>query len=496
MGSAKLIWFAANAPAPHAFDEPTVCRNAIWLDVKAEEDRRNDSTRTDSARQEGMPDVIVQWTCGAVPMPSMSQAEFGADKLVGRMNLLSLVIGLQGLVTPYWSGEPDHVVHILTMANVFLLYMPPGNGEAMVHYQDTIKQRVALSRISPHIGKDLHANLRSIFGLSSIAVWGSAGGPKNRSNYERMSPGDDILIVEGDAIRLIGKIAAKVESRSLSSELWRPLRGNGISSWELIYFIASPRELDVPFVEFCSLFGYAKNFRLRGFTPVAPARLEEFYTKYDDLYSILVRIERGQPVEQKIATLSTAADAAPDLIEVSPEELVEALKQPAVSEHVRMQWKLALLGLKAGERVWVPVGDQARLRQTYEFDSFDDEFAAGIDLPHSYIENIDVVWKQEFRIGAAYEIENSTSIYSGLLRFADLNIIAPNTLYPMFIVAPKEKKGRLREQLRRPTFRRLELDKKVRFLSYEAIDEIDRFFSGSSSGMSVDLILSKSEQAA
>ena len=95
-----------------------------------------------------------------------------------------------------------------------------------------------------------------------------------------------------------------------------------------------------------------------------------------------------------------------------------------------------------------------KLRQTYQFESFDAEFSAGIDLPHSYIENIDVVWKQEFRIGAAYEIENTTSIYSGLLRFADLNIVAPNTLYPMFIVAPKEKKGRLREQLRRPTFRR------------------------------------------
>lgn len=35
------------------------------------------------------------------------------------------------------------------------------------------------------------------------------------------------------------------------------------------------------------------------------------------------------------------------------------------------------------------------------------------------------MWKQEFRIGAAYEIENSSSIYSGLLRFADLNIVAP-----------------------------------------------------------------------
>jgi hypothetical protein len=164
-----------------------------------------------------------------------------------------------------------------------------------------------------------------------------------------------------------------------------------------------------------------------------------------------------------------------------------------ISDHVTMQWKLARLGLKAGERVWVPVGDQTKLRQAYQFESFDPEFSAGIDLPHSYVENIDVVWKQEFRIGAAYEIENSTSIYSGLLRFADLNIVAPNTLYPMFIVAPKERKNRLREQLRRPAFKRLELDNKVKFLSYEAIDDIDKFFSGSDSGLSVDVIVAKSE---
>jgi len=383
------------------------------------------------------------------------------------------------------------------MSNVFLLYMPPGNAEAMVHYQDTIKNKVLLTRITPHVPAFVGAKLRSVFGTASIAVWGSAGGPRNRSSFERMSPGDDLLIVEGDSIKLIGKVAAKVESPALSRELWQPLSGGGTTSWELIYFIANPRELDVPFAEFCSLFGYAKNFQLRGFTPVAPARLEDFYARYDDLYSILVRIQKGEPVSQKTTGILLPLDApAPDLVELSKEELDAAVTNPAVSEHVRMQWKLARLGLKAGERVWIPVGDQTRLRQTYDFEGFDAEFSSGLDLPHSYIENIDVIWKQEYRIGAAYEIENSTSIYSGLLRFADQNIIAPNTLYPMFIVAPREKKGRLRDQLRRPTFKRLELDKKVRFLSYETIDEIDSFFSRSDSGLTVDVILAKSEAAA
>jgi hypothetical protein len=378
------------------------------------------------------------------------------------------------------------------MPNVFLLYMPPGNPEAIVHYQDTIKNKVTVDRISRFLSGSERARLTSVFGNKRIAVWGSQAGPRNRSNFDRMSQGDDILIIEGDSIKLMGKVASKVESQELSQELWQPLAGARQTDWRLIYFIANPRELDVPFAEFCNLFGYSTNFQLRGFTTVAPARLKDFHAKYDDLYSVLERIQRGEPVARKHADAIVLPSPA-DLAEISGEQIDDILNTPVITEHVRMQWTLARLGLKAGERVWVPAGDQSRLRSAYDFESFDAEFSTGIDLPPSYLENIDVVWKQQFRIGAAYEIENSTSIYSGLLRFADLNIVAPNTLYPMFIVAPREKKHRLRAQLQRPAFKRLELDNKVRFLPYETIDEIDKFFANSDSGLSVDLIVGRSE---
>jgi len=105
-----------------------------------------------------------------------------------------------------------------------------------------------------------------------------------------------------------------------------------------------------------------------------------------------------------------------------------------------------------------------------------------------------VVWKEEFRIDAAFEIENTTAIYSGLLRFADLTLVAPNTIYPLFIVAPRDKRSRLIEQLKRPTFRKLGLEHKVRYLSYDVVDEIDRFFEGQSQGLNVDVIKGRSEE--
>jgi hypothetical protein len=63
----------------------------------------------------------------------------------------------------------------------------------------------------------------------------------------------------------------------------------------------------------------------------------------------------------------------------------------------------------------------------------------------------------------------------------------------MFIVAPNERRGRVRDQLARPAFRRLELNKKVRFLSYENVAAIDEFFAKADSGLNVELIWGKSE---
>jgi hypothetical protein len=378
------------------------------------------------------------------------------------------------------------------VSNVFLLYMPPGNREAIVHYQDTIVTRVPLDRIRPHVSRNLSANLLGVFGPKSIAVWGSQAGPRNRGHFERMAPGDDVIIVEGERIRLIGKVAAKTESKDLSRELWKTLSGKP-TTWELIYFIANPRQVDVSFSELRTLLGWKPTFQLHGLTTVAQERLQAFYQRYDDLYSILERLQSGEPVAQK-REVPVREPVAADQFEPSGDKLDAGFAEKVVSEHVRMQWTLSRLGLKAGERVWVPRSDQGRLKQKYKFTDFDAQFTTGIDLPHSYVQNIDVVWKQEFRIGAAYEIENSTSVYSGLLRFADLNVLAPNTTYPMFVVAPASRKNEVRKQVKRPAFHQLGLAEKVSFLSYETVDEIDRFFSGADSGLTIETIVGRAER--
>jgi hypothetical protein len=307
-----------------------------------------------------------------------------------------------------------------------------------------------------------------------------------------MVPGDDILIVEGDTIKLLGKIAATTINTELSQELWQGLRRGDSRVWSLIYFIANPIEIDLSFKEVNTLFGYEEQYLPRGFTSIAENKLDEFYKKYDDLYSILQRIKEGKSYEQKPQQepLQVAEEV---LVPLQADDVEEILKGKELSDHIKMQWKLIHLGLKTGSKVWIPRNDQQKIRQEYQFRDFETSFSAGIDMPAKYVENIDVVWKEEFRIDAAFEVEHSTAIYSGLLRFADLKVIAPNINYPLFIVAPTTKKNRVIEQMKRPAFKKLGLDKEVRYLSYEAVEEIDKFFEKSSSGLSVELIVGKSE---
>jgi len=378
------------------------------------------------------------------------------------------------------------------MHNIFILYMPPGNNEAMVHYEDTIKKKVQQERIFKYLDFNVQNRLKDIFGNRSIAVWGSRDSEANRSRFEKMQEGDDILIVEGETVKLLGKVAGKIIHSDLSRELWKNLRGDSTKGWDLIYFIANPLEINLPFNEFKKIFNYKLNWSLRGFTNVSNDKLEEFYKKYDDLYSVLQRVKAGGRVEQKLESNSVKKKET-EKTGLELKNVEDILHGKELSEHVKMQWKLIKLGLKTDSKVWIPRHDQSKIKKQFDFEDFEKQFATGIDVSIKYVENIDVVWKEEFRIHAAFEIENTTAIYSGLLRFADLKIVAPNSSYPLFIVAPLSRKNCVFQQVKRPTFREIGFDKEVRYLAYETINEIDKFFTKSEKGLNIDLLISRSE---
>jgi len=52
------------------------------------------------------------------------------------------------------------------MRNIFILYMPTGNYEAMVHYEDTIKNKVSQDRIFKYLNNDDKRSINSGLGIS------------------------------------------------------------------------------------------------------------------------------------------------------------------------------------------------------------------------------------------------------------------------------------------------------------------------------------------
>src|SRR5690606_34523061 len=128
----------------------------------------------------------------------------------------------------------------------------------------------------------------------------------------------------------------------LSRELWRNIDPANTSGWDLIYFVANPLEIDVPFREFCALFGYASGYQLRGFTTVSSDRLEAFYDRYDDLYSILLKIRAGETVAQRPVPGDVASPLSQSG-ELWAEDVAQLQRSDFVSDHVKMQWKLASL---------------------------------------------------------------------------------------------------------------------------------------------------------
>jgi hypothetical protein len=77
------------------------------------------------------------------------------------------------------------------------------------------------------------------------------------------------------------------------------------------------------------------------------------------------------------------------------------------------------------------------------------------DATNKTIELIDVLWLKGNAIVSAFEIESTTSIYSGLLRMSDLIAMQPNLNIPLYLVAPDERREKVMMEVNRPTFSRL-----------------------------------------
>lgn len=73
-----------------------------------------------------------------------------------------------------------------------------------------------------------------------------------------------------------------------------------------------------------------------------------------------------------------------------------------------------------------------------------------------------------------FEVESTTSIYSGILRMTDFMVKVPNIAVDMHIVAPEDDEDKVREEINRPTFQHVLGPAEhcsLRYLSFEEVRE-------------------------
>lgn len=173
----------------------------------------------------------------------------------------------------------------------------------------------------------------------------------------------------------------------------------------------------------------------------------------------------------KVVSVSVPNDSLLDLgLATAPEA--------ETRESHKIQALIAEIGSRMGLKIWLPKSDRSTVFK--EAPNLSNSLVE--QLPFSYddvtlrtIENIDVLWLRSRSIVRAFEVEHTTSVYSGILRMADLLALQPNMDIKLHIVAPVSKREKVFQEIRRPVFSLLEhgpLAETCTYLSYESLREL------------------------
>ena len=147
-------------------------------------------------------------------------------------------------------------------------------------------------------------------------------------------------------------------------------------------------------------------------------------------------------------------------------------------ESFQIQAILAEVGSQMGFQIWLPRADRSRvlLKWKPEPGVLLENLPVGFDqATMKTVEQIDVLWLKRRSIVRAFEVEHTTSVYSGILRMADLLAMQPNLKIRLHIVAPASRREKVFQEIRRPVFALLEggaLSDTCTYLSYDTVADL------------------------
>ncbi|WP_251555069.1 hypothetical protein [Neobacillus muris] len=128
--------------------------------------------------------------------------------------------------------------------------------------------------------------------------------------------------------------------------------------------------------------------------------------------------------------------------------------------HTEMQYYLALLGKSLGYKVWIARNDHKREWNGKNLGEFSIDNFKVFNFPPAVADTIaliDVLWlDHDEKVIAGFEVEKSTSIYSGILRLTDLSLSIESESCQFYLVAPEKREKEIKAQLLRPSIRSID----------------------------------------
>ncbi len=316
-----------------------------------------------------------------------------------------------------------------------------------------------------------------------------------RAAASRVKPNDIFLCYLVGVMRWVGalEVIAPSEDRS---RIWKdeefPVR------FQVQPLVLLDPEYGVPMEELRGKVQFFKEpkdaGKFKGFVRMSP----NLFRNSDDgkLILQLLLLAKGQPIARPVDAKKLARKpfyrairrrgrkklpvvvSVPDSEELGPAiEVGPEVEPTSLTSHTEMQYHLLLLGAELGLDVWVARNDRSKVRDGVTLGSMNRVLE---ELPVKYdeatnrtIELIDVLWLRGNSIVAAFEVEVTTSVYSGLIRMSDLLALNPNLDINLYLVAPDERREKVRQEILRPTFylREKPLTKVCAFLPFSKLLE-------------------------
>jgi hypothetical protein len=294
---------------------------------------------------------------------------------------------------------------------------------------------------------------------------------------ERIKPGDILLCYLTGVMRWVGALEVQGPSRD-KEKIWQFDEFPERLSVKSLVLLAP--EHGVPMEELEAKVDFYRSRADRpgfnGFLRMSPNRFKR--SSDGELILRLLKQADKQPISRpvdpkklarkpfykaeskrgkKTITTIVSVPGADEATRTESAERAESDTAAVTTRHTEIQHALLMLGRDMGFDLLVARNDRSKIWSGTTLGSLPGMVE---QLPTQFneatnrtIELIDVLWLKGNSIVAAFEVESTTSVYSGLLRMSDLLALQPNLSINLFLVAPDDRREKVENELMRPTFK-------------------------------------------